>query len=36
MGHDDDCARAFAGRTARLVVAAQSVTARIAGELLRG
>ena len=36
FGHDDDYARAFSTRTGKLVLAAQSVTARIAGELVRG
>jgi protein AroM len=36
MGHDDDYARAFSARTGKLVLAAQSVTSRIAGELVRG
>jgi protein AroM len=36
FGHDDDYARAFSARTGKLVLAAQSVTARIAGELVRG
>jgi protein AroM len=36
FGHDDDDSRAFSARTGKLVLAAQSVTARIAGELVRG
>jgi protein AroM len=36
FGHDDDYARAFSVRTGKLVLAAQAVTARIAGELVRG
>ena len=36
MGHDEAYAREFAERTGKLVLAAQSVTARIAGELVRG
>jgi protein AroM len=35
MGHDDEYAREFAHRTGRIVIAAQTVTARLAGELLR-
>ena len=35
MGHDDDYAREFAARTGKLVLAAQTVTSRLAGELVR-
>jgi len=35
MGHDEGYARAFAAATGRTVLAAQSVTARLAGELVR-
>jgi protein AroM len=35
FGHDDNCAREFAARTGKVVLAARSVTARIAGEMVR-
>lgn len=36
MGHDEARAREFAARTGKIVIAAQSMTARLAGELMRG